>query len=107
MNELFPMTEQELVVWKLEYSAAIEVWRDMVQVTPEPAPIARVTKWLIELERACPGTVVYTACRENDIYLENGTSDVAVYVVGVRVWLMTVRYYKQVIEYAQGLRLQE
>lgn len=111
--ELFPRTEQELIMWKLEYADCIHEWKRLVHVEKnwDPADYidsrATVTKWLIELDRAVPGAVVYKpACivKEPALYLEDQAFEsMTVYVAGVYVDLMTAYYYHEVQKHAHKL----
>jgi hypothetical protein len=103
--EIFPLTQQELVVWKLTYSDPTDDWRLAVathaarehsQYTAVEAE-ASMTKWLIELERAIPGTVVYSKA---DAPFE---LDIAIEVAGVPIGLLWHRYFEQIAENAHRL----
>ena len=116
MSELFPVTAEELVVWKLEYADSIPEWKHVVYTvkTYDPAdyinPEAQVVKWLIDLERAVPTAVRYlpaAQCQEDNIHMEDiAFESMAVYVAGQYVNLMTDRFYEQVVNHrvrlAQG-----
>jgi hypothetical protein len=110
MNELFPLTKQELVMWKLEYCADVAAWKRQIHCSISIDPTeyisieSHIVKWVIELDRTIPGTVVYVPCgfaTEADIYLEDiALGSVAVYVAGVYTHLITNHQFSEVRENA-------
>lgn len=60
-RELFPRTREELVMWKLEFSAIdyeyISVLQDVYLEETEDLMLAHIYDWLMDLEQALPGAI--------------------------------------------------
>lgn len=69
-RELFPRTREELVMWKLEFSAIdfeyISVLQDVYLEETEGLMLAHIYDWLMDLEQALPGTISKKAYIEPD-----------------------------------------